>query len=432
MKLDEIDLLPRFSPPLQLERVTRVLSALDLLNPDFPWVHVAGTKGKGSTSVFLANILSAANYKTGLFLSPHLSNPNERISIQLTPVDQAYLENASLEVDRVLEINGIGDISFFEYWTALSMVVFHRKQVDIAIMETGLGGRLDATSAIHNPVLCLFTLIGRDHVDRLGHTVEEIAREKAEIIRSYTSVVSAQQLPSVEEILKTNTHKHRSKFYSVYSDYEVSFEKGNGFETGKMNILSYLTGIAYTSLEVSLIGKHQLQNASLALAAAEILAKSGFCVQEKSIRSGLKQAFIPGRMEKIEYKNRIILLDGAHNPDSFYALKETLTERFPKNHYHFLFGSLINKLIDENVQILSTIASSIWLTPIPGHESLTTIENNSIVKPFSEGSLPDEILHLVLSNTTSEDLLVITGSLYLVGWFRQWFYPNKLLYYKTY
>jgi dihydrofolate synthase/folylpolyglutamate synthase len=325
------------------------------------------------------------------------------------------------------------EISFFEYWTVLALLVFRENQVDIAIIETGLGGRLDATNAIQNPILSIITLIGRDHTDRLGFTVEEIAREKAGIIRQNTPVLSARQLPAVEEILKATAIRRQSKYYSIYTDYDTSFEKGSGFEPGKMNLLSYLSGITYTGVEISLLGKHQLQNASLALSATEILTKKGFCVDERIIREGLKNAFLPGRMERLSYQNRTILLDGAHNPESFQALKEALSERFPGRKFIVLFGSLKTKLYTENIQILSGIASKIWLTPIPGHDSVTSTEEfktfGQII--FSLDSSKGTVLSAFIQQSKPGDILIVTGSLYLVGWIRQQLIPGEKLRYMT-
>lgn len=433
MKLEQIELLPRFSPPLHLERISKILSELDLLNPGFSWVHVAGTKGKGSTCVFLANILVEAKYQVGLFLSPHLCSSNERISLQLSPIDRDRLERVSDKLDEILKGMSITDISFFEYWTLLAMMIFRENQVDIAILETGLGGRLDATNAIQNPVLSIITLIGLDHIDRLGDSVEEIAREKAGIIRYNTPVLSAKQLPAVEEILKTVAHQHHAKYYSLYTDYGISFEKGNGFDPGKMNLLSYLSGIAYSGIEVSLLGKHQLKNASLALSAAEILTKNGFCVDEAIIREGLKSAFIPGRLERVFYQDRVILLDGAHNPESCQALKEALLERFPDKRFYVLFGSLKNKLYKENLRIIASFASKIWVTVIPGHDSLTSIDEiettGSLISSLD--SSPEASLSAMIQQTNPGDMIVVTGSLYLVGWVRQQLVPIETLKYKT-
>ena len=433
MKPEQIELLPRFSPPLNLDRISTILNELDLLNPDFRWIHIAGTKGKGSTCVFLANILVEAKYKVGLFLSPHLCSPNERISLQLVPVSLENIEKTSRILDETLLKLSIQDISFFEYWTVLALLIFRENQIDVAIIETGLGGRLDATNAIQNPILSIITLIGRDHTDRLGATVEEITREKAGIIKQNTPVLSAAQVPVVEEILKTTAIRQHSKYYSIYTDYEVSFEKGIGFEAGKMNLLSYLSGIAYTEVEISLLGKHQLQNASLALAASEILTKKGFCVDANIIRDGLQYAFIPGRMEKVTYQNRTIILDGAHNPESFQALKEALSERFPERKFRILFGSLRTKLVTENIQILSEIASKIWLTPIPGHDSVTSSEDFMTFSPLisSLDSSKEAMLSTFIRQSEPGDILIVTGSLYLVGWIRQQLIPGEILRYKT-
>lgn len=432
MNLNQINLLPKFSPPLNLDRVTRIMKECQLLRPVFPWVHVAGTKGKGSTCVFLNNILVEAGYQVGLYISPHLCDSTERIAIQSIPVKEKELVPLANQLDSSLNRLGIQDISFFEYWTLLALFVFTAHHIDIAIIETGLGGRLDATNAIQNPLLSILTLIGRDHVDRLGSSPEVIALEKAGIIRQSVPVLSAKQIPEVELIITKEAQDHASRHYSLYRDYEISFEKSSGFEPGRMNILSYLSGIAYANLTVTMIGKHQLENAALGLAAAEVLSKKGFCVDETTIRNGIKQAFIPGRIEPIPYQNKLILLDGAHNPDSFKALVETIQERFPGKKFQILFGSLKNKLVQENVEICSAIVRKIWWTKIPGHDS--ALRESVFLQPeilvSIEFSSPDEALKRMIQEASDGEMLIVTGSLYLAGSIRKLLLPDTAINYR--
>lgn len=432
MNLSSINLLPKFCPPFNLDRITRVLKECHLLNPGFPWVHVAGTKGKGSTCVFIHNILVEAGYNVGLFVSPHLCDSTERIAIQSKPVQEEELVSFADQLDTILGSLAIQDISYFEYWTILAVLVFSARHVDIAVIETGLGGRLDATNAIQNPLLSIITLIGRDHLDRLGSSVEAIAREKAGIIRQAKPVLSAKQSQEVELIIKKEAQDHSCRYYSIYRDYEISFEKSIAFEPGRMNILSYLSGIAYADLAVTLMGKHQLENAALALAAAELLSKNGFCVDEKTIRHGLLTAFIPGRIEPIPYHNKTILLDGAHNPDSFSALVDTIQERFPEKKFSVLFGSLQNKLVQENVSIISKIASEIWWTSIPGHDSALSSDisaNPCIIDSFE--SSPAEIFQKMLQHASDGEMLIVAGSLYLAGCIRKSILPNAKISYRV-
>jgi len=259
-----------------------------------------------------------------------------------------------------------------------------------------------------------------------------IALEKTGIIRQSVPVLSAKQIPEVELIIAKEAQDHASRHYSLYRDYEISFEKSNGFEPGRMNILSYLSGIAYADLTVTMMGKHQLENAALSLAAAEVLSKKGFCVDEKTIRNGIYQAFIPGRIEPIPYQNKLILLDGAHNPDSFKALVETIQERFPRKKFQILFGSLKNKLVQENVEICTNIAKKIWWTKIPGHDSALSEDvllQADIIDSF-EFSSPNEALQKMIQEASDGEMLIVTGSLYLAGWIRKQLLPDAAINYR--
>ncbi len=422
---EKINNYPRFSQHIGLERINKLLKALDLKQAPYPFIHIAGTKGKGSTAVFLANILHSAGYKVGLFTSPHLQSVNERICIDLQAINHAQLDNLYNQVHQVVQDLNMFDISYFELITAMALLEFKLKNTDIVVLETGLGGRLDATNALSNPVLTILTSIGLDHVDRLGTTIEDIAREKAAIIKPGASVVSAPQKASVESIIQEKASLHQVRHYSVYRDYQISSYPSRDIKKERFDILSYITGIPYKDIVSSLAGKHQAMNASLALAGSELLTKKGVIIREQHIRSGIYKAFWPGRFEMIKVKDRLMILDGAHNPDSSKALADTIRERFPEKKIHLLFASLSNKLIEENLKQLAQIASSFYFTEIAGHASINPEE----LVEWSAKYLPEIpaiadkdpwicFMKALDNMREPEDMICITGSLYYIGWLR--------------
>ncbi len=421
----QISTFPRFSQHIGLERISSLLDELNLRRAPFPYIHIAGTKGKGSTAVFLTNILEQAGYKTGLFTSPHLSSINERICVNLQPISLSDLESHYLQIHDVLQRLKMFDISYFELMTAIALFHFSKVEADIVILETGMGGRLDATNALINPFLTILTTIGLDHVERLGYSISAIAREKAAIIKPSAPVLSAPQPAEAEVIIQEKAKWEGVRHYSVYRDYEVSTYPANLFEKERFDVLSYITGLPYPLLELSLLGKHQAVNASLALASAELLAKKGIIIKESHIRKGLRQASWPGRFETIKLNGKMILMDGAHNPESTLALANTLKERFSGYKIQMLYLSLANKLVHQNLHNLATIANQMYFTSIKGHAVIEPEDMKSWMKTnYPEIPCiaePDEwkcFISAMEAISSENEILCITGSLYYIGWLR--------------
>ena len=298
MDLEEyLNNLPRFPKDLSLNNVREALKSLDLINLPFECIHIAGTKGKGSTSAMIANILQSASYSTGLFISPHLSDIKERISVNGENINKEAFEYCFREINKPL--------SFFETLFVMALLYFRYKGVQIAVLETGLGGRFDATNVIEKPLISILTTIGLDHLEVLGDTIEKIAFEKAGIIKANSPTISAPQKENVEKIIAEKATSLNSPLFVVGKDYNLVREESTDLTGERFSIHSKVTGSDYKDLKVSMLGYHQVINASLSVAAFELLNKEGLNISVESLREGLIKAKIRGRFEIITFNERI-------------------------------------------------------------------------------------------------------------------------------
>ena len=403
----------------------------------FPSVLIAGTNGKGSTAATLASILQASGLKTGLYTSPHLIRINERIRIngqEITDDDFARLHSV---VDRCAEQlvekrNLPWHPSFFEMMTSIAFEHFSREKVEIAVLEVGMGGRLDATNVV-DPVLSVITDISLDHQKFLGNTVAEIAREKVGIIRQGRVVVTLPQQPEANEvigntILELGAHGVSAVPYVP----PVSPASNSYLASGTQNFAAAdKPGCLYRYplqvmgrqilVETTLVGRHQLRNTALAIAAAEQLSKQFPVISAESIELGIRRTRWPGRFQIIPAQAGWpeIVLDVAHNPAGAWALRSALSECYADRQLIFLFGAMRDKAISEMAEILFPLADRVIAThpdnprsAFPeeiqeaarrtGIEVDTTQDTSSGLRRSREVAPPDAIL-------------VITGSIYLVG-----------------
>jgi dihydrofolate synthase/folylpolyglutamate synthase len=299
-----------------LERVERALAALGHPERAFPILQIGGTNGKGSTCAMAAAVLRAAGHRTGLYVSPHLVRFHERIQVDGCPIDDAALDEATAELRRACPWHDAGApedrLTYFEFATLLGFLHFARARVDVAVVEVGLGGRLDATTA-STPRVTAVARIGLDHVKLLGDTVEAIAREKAGIFKAgVPAVVHASQPPGALEALRTEAARRGAPFH--------------------------VADAAWAG-PIGLAGGHQRGNAALAAAALRLLGAAGLAVPEAAIGEGIATARWPGRLETIQG----ILLDGAHNPDGAAALAAALAALHPGRPVELIFGVLADK-----------------------------------------------------------------------------------------
>ena len=400
---------------LGLENTRRLLASLGEPQTSFLKIQIAGTNGKGSVAAFLDSICRAASIKTGLFTSPHLVSITERIKINGIEITEAKFAELTSHVKKTAEDlvkNKVLETlpTFFEHLTAIGLLAFAREKVDLAILETGLGGRLDSTTAAESEITCL-TPIDLDHQEYLGETLEEIAAEKAAVIHSQTrsAIISKQKPAALNAILKRCAETGVKPIVDA-----CRFEVKSTTPDGKMIATFQTANELYENVCLNLRGRHQLENASIAIVAAENL--KDFSISRAAIVKGLETAEHAGRLEFVGK----FLYDGAHNTAGAKALGEFLQE-FSQNKITLVFGAMRDKDLSEIASILFPLAENLILTRAENPRSAEPEK----LREFVPQSFPTEKVFVTESVseaikkareiTAPEDLICVTGSLYLVG-----------------
>jgi len=424
--LSYIHSLPRFSDKPGLERLRRLLEQVGNPQDQTKHVHVAGTNGKGSVTAIVAAILTAAGYKTGMYTSPHLQHFSERILVNGRPLDPEDLTRL-LEGLRMLNEHGrltSGEsLIEFEMITALAFMHYASVGCDIVSLEVGLGGRYDATNVIKPPLAAAISSIGHDHTEILGSTLAEIAREKAGIIKPGTMVVSAVRPPEARAVIAEITAECGATLWQVSAAEDehahITWVR-TGSSIGGQCFDLELPGVAYRGLRLGMLGLHQIENAACALGVVHALRQTGRCVPESAIRDGLARASWPGRFEVLSRKPYVII-DGAHNPEGAAALASTYRELFPDRRCVLVMGVLGDKDVGPVVETLGPLARRVIVTK-PNHPT-RSLEPERLAQVVREAGLPADV-HVPASHAIrvglgaledSEDVLLITGSLYLIG-----------------
>ena len=348
---------------LGLKKVENILLQLGNPHKGFRSIHVAGTNGKGSVSAMIASILTAHGFGVGLFTSPHLVSFTERIQInneQITETDIISLTEEIKESIQELELNP----TFFEFVTAMAFLYFSRKGIDYAVVETGMGGRLDATNVIM-PDVSVITKISYDHREFLGETLTDIAREKAGIIKKGIPVVCAEQEAEAENVIRRVSTEKSSELFIYEKDF-AGILKSSDIDGNKFDFHDSAYNI--TDLYIHLAGEHQLVNACLAIKASEIALKNRNALSVHSspithycIREGLAAAELPGRLE-LANNNPLIMIDGAHNPDAANALSVFVKKHFSNHKIILVLGVMSDKDISGILKPLLPLASEIIFT----------------------------------------------------------------------
>jgi dihydrofolate synthase / folylpolyglutamate synthase len=432
-----------------------LLDALENPEKRLRGVLIAGTNGKGSTAATLASILQASGLKTGLYTSPHLVRINERIRINGEPISDDDFAMLHDLVDRTAErLVSEEELpwhpSFFEMLTGIAFECFAREKVDIAVLEVGMGGRLDATNVIE-PQVSVITDISLDHQKFLGNTVREIAHEKAGIIRAGGVLVTLPQSPEANDVIghaileldarvvNAVPYVPASAQYLVPGSWEQSLTSGSAKDGAKRSnedisgsppntepvfLSRYPVQVMGKEIlvQTSLLGRHQLRNVALAIAAAEELGKQGFSgITPESIECGIRETRWPGRFQVIPSRGGApeMVLDVAHNPAGAWALRSTLSAIYDDRRMIFLFGAMRDKAIAEMAEILFPLADKVVATRADNPRSAMPEEIRQaagrIAVQLEQASNVASALDRVRALAGPQDLVVITGSIYIVG-----------------
>jgi dihydrofolate synthase / folylpolyglutamate synthase len=415
------------SHKFDLAHMRTLLRALDHPERRFPSVLIAGTNGKGSTAATLASILRAAGLRTGLYTSPHLVRINERIRIGGSEIcdDEFALIHDLVDrtAERLVEEEELPwHPSFFEMLTAIALEYFAQNKVDIAVLEVGMGGRLDATNVVE-PRISVITDIALDHQKFLGNTVAEIAREKAGIIRRGGVVVTLPQQPQANDVIGNTILALEARGVSAVPFVPPVSPGSADYLDKSSSTLRYPLQVLGKQIQVEtpLIGRHQLRNVALAVGAAEELNKQGFAITPESIERGIRETRWPGRFQMVPAGDDApeYVFDVAHNPAGAWALRSTLSTCYQDRHLIFVFGAMRDKAIAEMTEILFPLAERVIATQADNPRSATAEEvRQASARTATEiEAAPDVASALERASILAgpRGVVVITGSIYIVG-----------------
>ncbi|EID45259.1 bifunctional folylpolyglutamate synthase/dihydrofolate synthase [Parageobacillus thermoglucosidasius] len=380
-------------------------------------IHVAGTNGKGSTVSYLRHILQAAGYSVGTFTSPYVEKFNERISVNGRPIrDKEIVElvRAVQPLAEELETTELGAPTEFEVITAMMFYYFGKKNIqDVVIIEAGLGGRFDSTNVIY-PILSIITNIGYDHMNILGETLEKIALEKAGIIKSGVPVITAVNQPEAWAVIAGKAKSLKAKTYRLGEDFSIVQHEAN--EDGERFSIETVFS-QYPDLNITMFGAHQVQNAAVAVMAADYLRMCySFLIEKEHIYEGLEKAKWIGRFERISNKP-LIIIDGAHNAEGIRSLVDTVRLHYPNKDVHVLFAALADKPLEQMIPPLAGIAKTITFTSFNFPRAASAEQLAALCDHPDKACITDweRWLKEKRKQKRSDDLFLITGSLYFIA-----------------
>lgn len=407
--VDTISNMKRFGTLAGVDVAAGMLAQLKYPQKGMRLIHIAGTNGKGSVSAFLCEILTCAGFRTGLFTSPHLVDFEERIRVggDMIPRDDvARIGSELLAADFSVQP------SMFDYCLAMALLYFKEQACDVVILETGLGGRLDSTNAVGIADVTVITKIGYDHMAILGNTLEEIAAEKAGIIKKGTRLILESQTPEVTEVLTSFARSQEVTWCKTVNPSEFA---DMHYENGEQ---VYSFG-DYLGLKMRMLGVHQYENAAAAILAAEaffdvVQGPIAADLQEESIRKGIAQARWKGRMEVLR-ESPFFMVDGAHNSNGVAALKGSLTEMFPGEKFHFVMGVMADKDYDRMVEELLPLAIDFRTVTVEDARAVQAEQLAEYIRGKGVAAESTALEECVNGKAEQEGKTVAFGSLYFVG-----------------
>ena len=399
--------LDRFGILLGLENITQLLDRLGNPQLAFPAVHVAGSNGKGSTCSFISNVLQEAGLKTALYTSPHLNDFRERIRFDGNMVSK---EAVIRSTQKVREVHDPARTTFFEFTTAVAFDCIAQARPDIAVIEVGLGGRLDATNTLR-PLLTVITDIAREHEDYLGIGIRAVATEKAGIIKPGVPLVTGATRGDARDVIS-------KKAASLGAPIRLYGKDFRGVHTALKRFTYSSESMVLEEIALGMAGSHQTKNASLACAAIDELRKAGHHIPDSAIRDGLRKTIFPGRFEVLRQSPDVVI-DGAHTPEAMRLLKSTFRQHYPAIRPLLMLGALKEKNYRLMLETIAPIAKEVvCVTPqgdraLPAEDLATAVRalglNAAAVDGITEG------FRLLLGKAAPEDVILATGSLYMIG-----------------
>ncbi len=399
--------LRRFGIKLGLSTIEKILAGLGNPQNCYSSIHIAGTNGKGSVASFFASILQEAGFRVGLYTSPHLIRFNERISVNREQISDQDVVASYMAVKEVH--HGDREPTFFEYSTAMALYQFARQKVDWAVIETGMGGRLDATNVIL-PEISVITNISLEHKEYLGSTIAKIAGEKGGIIKKNIPVVTAVTQPSAIRVLENLAADQQAPLYRLKKDFRIRRSSDSFSYYGFDNV--------WKDIKTSLAGNHQVDNAAVVLAACEILNKKKIKITLSQIRAGLEKTYWPGRLEVL-CKSPMIILDGAHNLGASKQLAKYLGTEMKGRRITLVIGILDDKPYSAILETLLPVCSGVILTTPKINRALSVETLYPVASSLTDNvhRIPDvdEALSFAVNNSGPDDVICVAGSLYVVG-----------------
>lgn len=422
--LDWIHSTMRFGSKLELSRIESLLSLLGNPEKDQEYIHVAGTNGKGSVTAMVASALAACGYRTGMYISPYLEDFRERIVLNRRMISREDLTALAAEVRTAVErmVNsGMDHPTEFEIITALALAYYSRSGADYVSLEVGLGGRFDATNVVA-PAVSTITTISFDHMDRLGDTLGKIAFEKAGIIKPGVPVVTGVTAPEPLSVIRRRADELGSPLYLVAQSKEadVTWEEVSSDMSGQtVNVFG--PGFEYRDLHIPLLGRHQQQNAAMAVSSLELARPKTrlgkIYLDRAAVAHGISTTVWPGRLEVLSHRPMVIL-DGAHNPDSARVLAEAITA-VPRRRLICVLGILGDKSYKEATASVGPLCDEVIVTRPDTPRALDPEVLAREAAKYSEVTLvePDigKALDAALAKASADDVVLCCGSLYLVG-----------------
>jgi len=400
---------------LGLTNINELMALLGNPHNSYYSVHVAGTNGKGSTSSALASILMESGFKVGLFTSPHLVSFTERIRINNIPISESEVIDVASHVHASMAGRELNP-TFFEFVTAMAFYYFAQNKIDWVVVETGMGGRLDATNIIL-PQVSIITNIGLEHCEFLGSNISDIAFEKAGIIKPGIPVITSSKIPEAASLLENVALSRNSEIHMYDEDFKCTPVSMDDRQT----TFNYQGRMYFKNLQVSLPGRYQMYNACMAVRACEILRERGFAISDDSIKSGLMNVNIEGRLEWVS-KSPPVLVDGAHNPDAAQALSDSVKTLFPDKKIILIIGIMDDKNIHGILHPLVHISGNIILTKpkydrsaLPEKLYNHIMDFKDIASPVMVTSSVHEALELAKKLYRKDNIILATGSFYTAG-----------------